>query len=165
MNTLPIIDINLTCDTDEQAEKYYDKLVNIKEKYTGMRWNTETKLLMQNEMLNLQNYIDANDPFEGICVELDGPAAYNETTWYLEDLLKYCQRYCPDEYPLSYKDKGKYSRIEVNNMLFALYSVGVIEQYSDVLPDLPMNVLDDSYSVVFSEHESIIVTLKYNKKL
>ena len=158
-NNINHIDIEFTCENEEQFEKYKPRLLEIRDKIYGQPWDNETKTMLQYEMLRLEDYIRCYEELgNNISVELTGAVAYNRAEWSLEELLKYYKYY----YPERFEDKKTYRRIDVNNMLFELELKGVIKGYECVA--LPYSIAEKHNNKPFPEWETIGVNAKYNIK-
>lgn len=158
--TPPPIDIEFTCENEEQFEKYKPRLLEIRDKIYGQPWDDQTKDILQYEMLRLEDYIEHyEEPWgRNIHANLTGPAAYNNKEWSLKDLLEYHKYYWPDRH----EEKKTYKRIDVNNMLFELKLKGVINGYECIA--LPYSIAEHYNNELFPEWETISVLEKYNIK-
>ena len=156
----PSIEIEFSCENEEQLEHYKPRLLEIREKFLYKPWNDYTKAELQFEILCLEHYIkDHEKPLgHNIKVGLTGPAAYNNATWSLHDILSYYKYY----YPERYEDKETYTRIDVNNILFDLKIKGVIDGYEWVA--LPYSIAEKHNNEQFPEWKTISVLEKYNIK-
>lgn len=157
MDDMSNINIDFTCTSIEQYNKYRNELEKIKNDFMGMKCTTLNKHRLQQEILWLHEYINVNDPFENINVELTGPVAYNDTEWLLKDILQYHKYYDPENHNV----QKEYSRIEVNNMLFDLKALGIINSYTKVAEPFPTSFNNQPYP----KDKTIEVGLKYNREL
>lgn len=161
MEDMRHINIDFTCTSQDQYDKYRMELEKIKNDFMGMECTTLNKHRLQQEILWLQEYININELNhtsyynKGISVELNGPAAYNNMEWLLKDILLYHKTYISE----NHKVKDTYSRIEVNNMLFDLKASGIINSYNQIAEPFQTSFNNQPYP----KDKTIEVGLKYNR--
>ena len=151
------VDIKVKFDNDEQYMEYKPLLDEIEEDFVGEHVNNVTKMLLQNTVSKLDEHIknNAGNPSTNIGVEIEGSYAYNSVDWMLEDVLYYHERFVPEYH----KPLESYSRSEVNNMLFDLKAIGIINSYTPVAEP----VFCSFNAETFPEDKVIKVGLHYNK--
>lgn len=124
--------------SNEQRKKELEKLfTKCLKKFGGASINECTRTELNYEITGLLKYIEDNYPEEKITCDFSGGVAYHEEIWTLNDILEAYKKCYPKRYD---KNKKEYTRREVNNILFALQTIGYIQNHTPIAyPDCPSN--------------------------
>ena len=126
MNNDVTIDISgvppLFVTDNSMLNKFFEEF---KKKYQGKMIKEDTKYKMNLEIEQFKNELKEEYPQYPIVCRLKGPVAYHRAEWTLKTILELYQKH----YPERYEEKNEYSWLDVNNMLFDLQMIDLIEYY------------------------------------
>ena len=106
----------------DKLDKFFEEF---KKKYQGKTIKEDIKYMMNLEIEQFKNELKEEYPQYPIICRLKGPVAYHRAKWTLKTILELYQKY----YPEHYEEKNEYSWLDVNNMLFDLQMIDLIEYY------------------------------------
>ena len=124
----------------EEVKEFHEELIN---KYKGTRDDEEFRIRLNQDINQFQKYLKEKYVFNDVSCKLTGPAAYHETIWSVDELCEIYEEY----YPERYEDKEEYTRIEINNMLFDLHIIDIVERYQCVA--LPYSFAEKHNNEIF----------------
>lgn len=114
-------------ENPEQEVQNFIKKIN--EKYVGIELDGCNKALLNAEIHEFKEYMKYEYPDYDLTLDLKGDLAYHDAVWTIEEICKAHRLYFSDKHV----EKEKYTRIEVNNMLFDLKELSnVLNYYSPV---------------------------------
>lgn len=132
------ININMDWVPPEALEEVKQIQKELDEEFKGRFIDETTYIQLNHRLLEIEQYL--NEKYghlteQQIQVKLQGEGAYHEEKWTVEKISQVHETYYPER-----KHKQRYTRREVNNMLFDLTICDVLHSYETVY--YPFNVED-----------------------
>jgi hypothetical protein len=139
------ININMDWIPPEALEEVKQIQKELDEEFNGRIFDETTNTLLNHRLHEIEQYL--NEKYghlqqQQIQVKQQGEGAYHEETWTVEKISQVHETYYPER-----KHKQRYTRREVNNMLFDLTICDVLSSHEVVYSPFAVEEYDEEYDV------------------